>query len=167
MTNTLFPGQLSIHLTNLRLLRAVWKGSSTTRQWSLIWQVWRWPMLPCWMRVLLQLKPWVFVIGKITGMIFQLWWSSIHFKGLEKKIQGKLRPRRDEVQSGGDIIQQDIPLHTLFTYYCYCRKINKFWAKHVIQMVITKPLGNETWWPKGLVDTDSSFIILTRIHLRW
>jgi len=36
ITGDLFSGQLSIHPTNQRLLRAVWKVYLTIRQWSLI-----------------------------------------------------------------------------------------------------------------------------------
>ena len=69
VTGDLFSGQLSIHPTNQRLLRAVWKVYLTIRQWWLIWLVWKWPMLLCWMKALQQLKLWVFVTGKFTDFI--------------------------------------------------------------------------------------------------
>jgi hypothetical protein len=73
-----------------------------------------------------------------------------------------------EMKCGVGNIIQDTPLHTLFTYYCYGCKFNKFWARHIIQMGITKPLGNEIlWWPKGWVDTDSSFTELAQIQIQW
>lgn len=124
----MFSGQLSIHPTNQRLLRAVWKVYLTIRQWSLIWLVWKWPMLLCWMKELQQLKLWVFVTGKITDLI-----SYFHERTSVASFWIQ------SVCHQGQNAEWNI-LHTLwcvqFTSYCYGSKIMEFLVGIVVQMSI-------------------------------
>jgi hypothetical protein len=78
-------------------------------------------------------------------MIFQLQWYNTYFKCFETKFPGKFRPRRDEVRNGGHHIIRNSIIDTVHLLLLWLQNKGVLgWARHVIQMGITNPLGKET-----------------------